>query len=556
MYNVEENKRIVDALTDFMNQNREQKGVLTATLLKTQELVGYLPNELILHIARVLGVPASRIDNVAHYHRFFNHEPIDYVEEVVPYVSDITKKYNKSTIVSETDQSVDTLSSAKTIQEYVAQGGLQALAKSLKMFSPSLVQLIKDSGYKGRGDGGFVTGLKWELTANVDDPNKGIICNADSIGGVLDDKIILDNPFKLIEGMVIAGFAVSARNGYIYTSEVKAMNDAIIDATAAGMVGKNVLGSDFDFQLEVRYSEDGFVSPREVEVEGFIERDLNIHRERKVNERSFGVYGRPLEYYISDKCIGCTKCAKNCPVSCIKGASKVRHIINSKECIQCGNCMSVCPVAAIVYTNLVHNVETFINIPDIIMMGAEAFKSIGNEKNPGYKFVSLEGDIQKPGLIRIPTNTTLGEIISQYGGGTLGDFVGARVGGPIGTIIGADKMEVPVDFEGPIKFGLVANVNEAVSLYVIAGKTTMLEIALESARYAVGESCGKCTPCREGTTRVKQLLEGMALGDRSEATIAKLETLAGLMESASLCALGQLAPTTLNSILKNHRELL
>lgn len=218
--------------------------------------------------------------------------------------------------------------------------------------------------------------------------------------------------------------------------------------------------------------------------------------------------------------------------------------------------MSVCPVAAIVYTNLVHNVETFINIPDIIMMGAEAFKSIGNEKNPGYKFVSLEGDIQKPGLIRIPTNTTLGEIISQYGGGTLGDFVGARVGGPIGTIIGADKMEVPVDFEGPIKFGLVANVNEAVSLYVIAGKTTMLEIALESARYAVGESCGKCTPCREGTTRVKQLLEGMALGDRSEATIAKLETLAGLMESASLCALGQLAPTTLNSILKNHRELL
>ena len=557
MFNLEENKAAVDALVAYMNDNREAKGVLMASLLKTQELTGYIPEEVIELIGDVLGVPTSRIDNVVHYYSFFKLQPGDYVEAPAAVSSEQEKKYKRRDIQEAPDKVVGNLDTAKTLDEYVAKGGLQGLAKALGHFDGSEIQVIKDSGYKGRGDGGFVAGLKWELTANVADPlNKGIICNADGPSNVLDYKIIHENPFKLIEALVIAGHAVGAHQGFIYTSDVRPMEQAIADAYQGGILGKNILGTEEYFDLEVRFSDDTFISPREVEVNEFIERDLNIHRERKVNDRSFGVYGRPREYYITEKCIGCTKCAKHCPVSCIESAPKTRHIIDPKACIRCGMCMSVCPVAAIVYTNLGANVETLINIPDIIAGGPEAFKAVGAEKNPGRKIISLEGDVNAPGLIEVPTDMTLAEIIESYGKGTVGDFVGARVGGPIGTILGADKLEKPVDFETPSKFGLISGVMEGVSLYVIAGKTRIMDVALESARYAVQESCGKCTPCREGTMRMKEILERRDGGEQAENCFDQLAALSDVMESSSLCSLGQLAPTTMKSILAGYKELL
>lgn len=557
MYDMKANIAVVDELVRFMNDNREAKGVLMATLLKTQELAGYVPEELIDKIGDVLGVPTSRIDSVVHYYSFLKDAPVGYAESAQPYGSAQEKKYRRRDIQDAPEKKVGHLDVARTLDEYIAMGGLQGLAKALGHFDGSEITVVKESGFKGRGDGAFATGLKWELTANVADPlNKGIICNADGPCRTLDEKILKDNPFKLIEGMIIAGHAVGARKGYLYTPDTALAQRAVDDAYKAGLLGSSVLGTDEAFDLEVRFSDNTFISPREVETNDFIERDLNIHREKKVNERSFGIYGRPREYYITEKCIGCTKCAKNCPVSCIESAPKTRHIIDPKACIRCGMCMSVCPVAAIVYTNLGANVETLLNIPDIIAGGAEAFKGVGSEKNPGTKIISLEGDVNRPGLIEVPTDVTLGEILESYGNGTTGEFLGARIGGPVGTILGADKLDKPVDFETPSKFGLITGVMEAVSLKVLAGKTTVMDVALEAAACSVRESCGKCTPCREGTTRMKEILERMQSGKRSEADLGQLESLAEVMESSSLCAVGQLAPTTLKSILAGYRELL
>lgn len=554
MYRLEDNQDVVSELTSFMNDNREARGVLMATLLKTQEVIGYIPEEIISLIDEVLGVPASRIDNLVHYYSFFKTVAGKSPSRPSSLTSTVGKTILKKDIKGNPTALLKTLDQGKTLEEYLAKGGLQALVKALGMISTNLVQQIKDSGYKGRGDGGYVTGLKWELTANVDDPNKGIICNGDSLNRTLDRKVLQDNPFKLIEAIVIAGYGVSANKGYIYTQDTTAISQAISDAYSAGILGKHVLGTDFSFELEVRYSEDGFISPREVEVNEYIERDLNIHRDRKVGDREFGVYGRPREYYVSEKCIGCTKCAKNCPVSCITGANKIRHVIHSKECIRCGKCMFVCPVAAIVYTNLVHNIETLMNIPDILIMGNEAFKEIGGEKNPGTKIISLEGDVKVPGLIEVPTNATLEEIIQNYGQGTIGEFKGARIGGPIGEILKEDKLTAAIDFETPLKYGLIANVMEGTSLYIIAGKTSIMDLAKASAAYGVLESCGKCTPCREGTKRMEEILSLMEKGTKTETQFEQLATLARIMEDASLCALGQLAPTTIKSILTHFKE--
>lgn len=556
MKRLEDNLTVVEALDAYMNENRESRGVLMATLLKTQELLGYVPEAIVRHIDEVLGVPASRIDSLLHYYDWFRTEPADYAEQPAPYVSGITKKISRTEIKAKPEGIPGNLEQALSLEDYLSKGGFKALVQALGTISTGIAQQIKDSGYKGRGDGGFALGLKWDQVANVDDPNKGIICNADTMNRSLDQKILKENPFKLIEAMIIAGYGVGAAKGYIYTPDTQEISHAIADAYAAGILGERVLGSDIPFDLEVRYSQDGFISPREVEVNTYVERDLNIHREKKAGDRDFGVYGRPLEYYITDKCIGCTKCAKNCPVSCISGANKVRHTINPKECISCGRCMSVCPVAAIVYTNLVHNVETLINLPDILLKGSETFKAEGAPKNPGRKIISLEGDINAPGLVEVPTDATLRSIIEEYGKGCKGQLKAVRVGGPMGALLLEDKLDAPVDFETPLKFGLIANVMEGFSLYVVGEETSMMDLAKTAAAYSVKESCGKCTPCREGTKRMEEILEQMEKGDRGESQFEKLEKLALIMEDASLCSLGQLAPTTLNSILKNFREQL
>ncbi len=556
MFDIDNNKKIVDDLISYMNENRESKGVLMATLLKTQEMIGYIPNDVVLLIDEVLGVPASRIDNVINFNSYLTNQPVDYVEEYESYISPISKKYLVSDIEAFKEINIPSLGIFTDIENYIANGGFQALAKTLAQFSTNVVQTVKESGLKGRGDGGFAAGIKWEFVANIVElNNKGVICNADINNNVLDEKIIKDNPFKLIEGMIISGYSVGASKGYIYTSFTKDIEKAVKDAYSAGILGNKVLGKDFAFDIIVRFSDNNFISPREVETNEFIERDLNIHREKKYNYRSFGISGKPIEYYITEKCIGCTKCAKNCPVSCIESAPKTKHIIDPNVCIKCGNCMSVCPVAAIVYTNLVANVETLVNIPDVLNLGVEAYKTIGAEKNPGMKIISLEGDVNTPGIIEVPTNMSINDIIETYTGGTIGDLKGVRIGGPIGPILTVDKLEKPIDLDTPSKYGLISGVMEGVSIYVVAGKTTMMDLAKESMAYAVQESCGKCVPCREGTKRAAELLDKMS-SEKNDADFEKLAVLADLMETSSLCALGQLAPSTISSILTNFKDLL
>lgn len=557
MFDIDNNKIVVDNLISYMNKNREAKGVLMATLLKAQEVIGYIPKEIVLLIDEVLGVPASRIDSVINFYSFLTDYPVEYVEKHDTYNSTINKKYSISNIETIKEINIPSLGVYNNIEDYISNGGFQALAKALGQYSTNVVQTIKESGFKGRGDGGFVAGIKWEFVANIVElNNKGVICNADINSSILDGKIIKNNPFKLIEGMVIAGYAVGANKGYIYTIYTKEMENAVKDAYKAGILGDKVLGKDFAFDIEVRFSDDNFISPREVETNEFIERDLNIHREKKYNDRSFGINGKPLEYYITEKCIGCTKCAKNCPVSCITSAPKTIHIIDPDACIKCGICMSVCPVAAIIYTNLVANVETLINIPDILNLGVEAFKSIGTEKNPGMKIISLEGDVKTAGIIEVPTNMSIKDIIETHSGGTIGDLKGVRIGGPIGPILTVDKLEKPIDLDTPSKYGLISGVMEGVSLYVVAGQTTMMDLAKESMAYAVQESCGKCVPCREGTKRAAELLEKMSKSNKNEVDFEKLAKLADLMQTSSLCSLGQLAPSTISSILANFKDLL
>ncbi len=557
MFDIDKNKMIIENLISYMNENREAKGVLMATLLKTQEMIGYIPNEIVLLIDEVLGVPASRIDNVIQFYSYLNDIPVNYVEESEKYNSPVIKKYSITDFENIKEIKIPSLGIYNNIEEYVANGGFQALAKALGQYSTNVVQTIKDSGFKGRGDGGFVAGIKWEFVANIVDlNNKGVICNADINSSILEGKIIKNNPFKLIEGMIISGYAIGSSKGYVYTTCTKEMEKAVKDAYKAGILGDKVLGKDFAFDIEVRFSDDNFISPREVETNEFIERDLNIHRDKKYNDRSFGVNGKPIEYYITEKCIGCTKCAKNCPVSCIESAPKTRHIIDPNLCIKCGNCMSVCPVAAIIYTNLVANVETLVNIPDIINLGADVYKSIGAEKNPGMKIISLKGDIKIADTIEVPTNMSIKEIIETYSGGTIGDLKGVRIGGPIGPILTLDKLEKPIDLDTTSKYGLISGVMEGVSIYVVADKTSMMDLAKESMEYAIQESCGKCVPCREGTKRAAELLDKMSANEKIEDDYDKLAKLADLMETSSLCSLGQLAPSTISSILNNFKDLL
>lgn len=553
MINIDSTKEL-EVLTSFMNDNREAKGVLMATLLKAQELYGYISEDVIRSIDKVLGVPASRIDNIVNFYSFFNTKPVDYIKKIKEYESKQTKIYTLKDISDNREKIIGNLDKYDKLDSYIKAGGFNSLKIALSLDSNELNKQIKDSGYKGRGDGGFVIGSKMDMVASVEENNKGVICNADMISRSLDSKIIRDNPYKLIESIILVGYGVGSNYGYIYTQDTKEMKIAVEDAYKAGILGKSLLGSNFSFDIEVRYSNDTFISPREVETDKYVERDLNIHRENKVNNRSFGVYGRPREYHISDKCIGCTKCAKNCPVSCITSVPKNLHVINQSMCISCGMCMSICPVSAIIYTNFVANVETLINLPDIVLKGADAFKEIGDPKNPGVKIISIEGDVNKPSLIEVETDIVLKDIIRKYAGGSLGEIIGIRIGGPIGTILNIEALEKPVDFEAPLKYGLITGVMEAISLYVIAGKTSLLDIAKNSVAYSVKESCGKCTPCREGTKRLEEALNSLDIN--REDALAKIETLAEVMKLTSLCSLGQLASTTVGSILAGFKDKL
>ncbi|MBQ8577738.1 MAG: NADH-quinone oxidoreductase subunit NuoF [Clostridia bacterium] len=388
------------------------------------------------------------------------------------------------------------------INEYIARDGYQALAKCLTELSPKEVtQTILDSGLRGRGGGGFPTGKKWSFIA--DGPQKYVVCNADEgdPGAFMDRSVLEGDPHCIIEAMTIAGYAVGADMGYVYVRAeypiaVTRLQKAIEDARANGMLGKDILGSGFSFDMEIRLGAGAFVCGEETALMTSIEGNRGEPRPRPPFPAVKGLFG--------------------------------------------------CPTVE-------NNVETFANVPQIILRGAEWFASMGTEKSKGTKVFALGGKIKHTGLVEIPMGITLREIIEEIGGGVPNgkQFKAAQTGGPSGGCIPARLMDVAVDYDNLVAMGCMMGSG---GLIVMDEDNCMVDMAKFFLEFTVDESCGKCTPCRVGTKRLLEILDKITRGEGTLEDLDKLEDLCNYIKSNSLCGLGQTAPNPVLATLKFFRE--
>ncbi|MDO5718747.1 MAG: NADH-quinone oxidoreductase subunit NuoF [Tissierellia bacterium] len=391
-----------------------------------------------------------------------------------------------------------------SIEEYIAVDGYLALHKVLNEMKPEeVVQEIKDSGLRGRGGGGFPTGLKWEFTRNAKGDIKYVVVNADEgdPGAFMDRSILEGDPFSVIEAMTIAGYAIGANQGYIYIraeypSAVKKLENCIEIATGMGLLGKNIMDSGFDFELEIRLGAGAFVCGEEMALIESIEGKRGIPRNKPPFPANEGLWGKPT---------------------------------------------------------LINNVETFANITKIILNGHEWFRSFGTEKSPGTKVFTLGGDIKRTGIIEVPMGITLREIIFEIGGGIIGDkeFKAVQTGGPSGGCITADHLDTPIDYDNLSALGSMMGSG---GMIVMDVETCMVDIARFFLEFTVDESCGKCTPCREGTKRMLEILETITDGKGTPELVDKLENLGRAITVTSLCGLGQTAPNPVLSTMRYFRN--
>ncbi|WP_334301087.1 NADH-quinone oxidoreductase subunit NuoF [Alkaliphilus sp. B6464] len=390
------------------------------------------------------------------------------------------------------------------INEYIAFDGYKALANMLTEMKPEdVINEVKESGLRGRGGGGFSTGLKWEFTAKAEGNEKYVVCNADEgdPGAFMDRSVLEGDPHALIEAMAIAGYAVGAESGYVYVRAeypiaVKRLEIAIEDAKEHGLLGEDILGTGFNFNMEIRLGAGAFVCGEETALLNSIEGKRGMPRPRPPFPAQKGLWGKPT---------------------------------------------------------LINNVETFANIPQIILKGAEWFRSIGTEKSKGTKVFALGGKINNTGLLEIPMGTTLREIIYEVGGGIPNgkEFKAVQTGGPSGGCIPATYLDTPIDYDNLIALGSMMGSG---GMIVMDEDNCMVDIARFFLDFTVDESCGKCTPCREGTKRMLEILERITKGKGEEGDIEKLESLAESIKISSLCGLGQTAPNPVLSTLKYFRE--
>lgn len=390
------------------------------------------------------------------------------------------------------------------IDEYVAYEGYKALEKVLKEMKPiEVINTIKESGLRGRGGGGFSTGMKWEFASKYNDTQKYVCCNADEgdPGAFMDRSVLEGDPHSVIEAMAIAGYAIGASQGYIYVraeypTAVKRLEIAIDQARKSGVLGNKVFDTDFSFDIEIRLGAGAFVCGEETA--------LLISIEGKRGEPRV----RP-------------------PFPAEKGLWKKPTIIN--------------------------NVETLANIPVIILKGAKWFSSLGTEKSKGTKVFAVGGKINNTGLVEIPMGTTLREVIYDIGGGIPNGkkFKAAQTGGPSGGCIPASHIDTPIDYDSLIQLGSMMGSG---GLIVMDEDTCMVDIAKFFLQFTVDESCGKCIPCRLGTRRMMEILENITDGFGTPSDIIELETLAKDIKAASLCGLGQTAPNPVLSTLKYFRD--
>ena len=393
----------------------------------------------------------------------------------------------------------------ESIDEYIAQDGYLALGRILtdKVSPMTVVDTVKRSGLRGRGGGGFPTGMKWEFAARQKSEQKYVCCNADEgdPGAFMDRSVLEGDPHSIVEAMAIAGYAIGATQGYAYVRAeypiaVKRLHLAIEQAREYGLLGKNIFSSGFDFDIEIRLGAGAFVCGEETALMRSIE----------------GKRGNPTP---------------RPPFPAVKGLFGKPTILN--------------------------NVETFANIPVIFLKGAEWFASLGTERSKGTKVFALGGKIVNVGLVEIPMGTTVREIVYEIGGGIPGGkaFKAVQTGGPSGGCLPASLLDVPIDFDSLVAAGSMMGSG---GMIVMDESTCMVDIAKFFLEFTVEESCGKCAPCRIGTRRMLEILEKITEGKGVPEDINNLERLATAIKEGSLCALGQTAPNPVLSTLKHFRN--
>ncbi len=392
----------------------------------------------------------------------------------------------------------------ENIDEYIGYDGYQALGKVLTEMKPNqVIETILESGLRGRGGAGFPTGLKWKFAAGNDADQKYVCCNADEgdPGAFMDRSVLEGDPHVLIEAMAIAGYAIGANKGYVYVRAeypiaVKRLNIALEQAREYNLLGKGIFGTDFDFDIDIKLGAGAFVCGEETALMTSIEGNRGEPRSRP-------------------------------PFPAVKGLFAKPTILN--------------------------NVETYANIPRIILLGADWFKSIGTEKSKGTKVFALGGKIKNTGLVEVPMGTTLREIVEEIGGGVPNghSFKAAQTGGPSGGCIPASLIDTPIDYDNLLAIGSMMGSG---GLIVMDDTTCMVDIARFFLDFTVDESCGKCTPCRIGTKRLLELLDKIAEGKATRADIDKIDELASFIKDNSLCGLGQTAPNPVLSTLRYFRD--
>ena len=390
------------------------------------------------------------------------------------------------------------------INEYIAYDGYMALGKVLTEMTPEeVVQCILDSGLRGRGGGGFPTGRKWAFAAAQPKGVKYVCCNADEgdPGAFMDRSVLEGDPHVVLEAMAIAGYAIGAQQGYIYVRAeypiaVKRLQVAIGQARELGLLGKNILGTGFDFDIDIRLGAGAFVCGEETALMTSIEGHRGEPRPRPPFPAVKGLFGKPT---------------------------------------------------------ILNNVETYANVPQIILKGAEWFSAMGTERSKGTKVFALGGKIHNTGLVEVPMGTTLREIVEEIGGGIPNGkkFKAAQTGGPSGGCIPAQYLDIPVDYDNLIEIGSMMGSG---GLIVMDEDTCMVDIAKFFLEFTVDESCGKCTPCRIGTKRLYELLDKITKGKATMDDLDKLETLCYHIKENALCGLGQTAPNPVLSTLKYFRD--
>ena len=393
---------------------------------------------------------------------------------------------------------------AESLDEYLAAGGFKALEKAMfQMDRDQVIDEIDKSGLRGRGGGGFPAGKKWKQVARQKDPIRYVVCNGDEgdPGAFMDGSVMEGDPFKLIEGMMIAAYAVRSSDGYIYVRaeypmSVARLRHAIALLEERGLLGDNILGSDFSFRLHINRGAGAFVCGEGSALTASIEGNRGMPRVKPPRTVEKGLWERPT---------------------------------------------------------VLNNVETYANVPKIILQGADWYRSIGTAGSPGTKTFSLTGAIENTGLIEVPMGSTLREIIFDIGGGLKNGstFKAVQIGGPSGGCLTEKHLDEPLDFDSVKKFNAIVGSG---GMVVMDEHTCMVEVARFFMSFTQRESCGKCVPCREGTKRMLEILEKIVAGNGEMEDLDKLEELATMVKTMALCGLGKSAPLPVISTLNTFRD--